>query len=113
MRNAAGIISRPGNGVSPSGYRVIESSGHREIREMSKVMAASSPAAAIFLAATIIGFSGACMKLLVIGAGMMGSAAAYDMARSPLVESVTLADADATRLKRVAVRINTLTGTKK
>ena len=32
------------------------------------------------------------MKLLVIGSGMMGSAAAYDMARSPMVESVTLAD---------------------
>ena len=37
------------------------------------------------------------MKLLVIGAGMMGSAAAFDMARSPAVESVTLADADLER----------------
>ena len=37
------------------------------------------------------------MKLLVIGAGMMGSAAAFDMARSSEVESVTLADADIAR----------------
>ncbi|HWY69952.1 MAG TPA: saccharopine dehydrogenase C-terminal domain-containing protein [Terriglobales bacterium] len=37
------------------------------------------------------------MKLLVIGAGMMGSAAAFDMARSAGVESVTLADADIVR----------------
>ena len=37
------------------------------------------------------------MKLLVIGAGMMGSAAAFDMARSRGVESVTLADADIAR----------------
>lgn len=37
------------------------------------------------------------MKLLVIGAGMMGSAAAFDMARSRGVESVTLADADIER----------------
>ena len=36
------------------------------------------------------------MRLLVIGAGMMGSAAAYDMARSALVESVTLADLEET-----------------
>ncbi len=34
------------------------------------------------------------MKLLVIGAGMMGSAAAFDMARSREIEFVTLADAD-------------------
>src|SRR5690349_6640542 len=34
------------------------------------------------------------MKLLVIGAGMMGSAAAFDMARSREVEFITLADAD-------------------
>src|SRR5665811_112915 len=31
------------------------------------------------------------MKLLVIGSGMMGSAAAYDMARQGHVDSVTLA----------------------
>ena len=34
------------------------------------------------------------MKLLVLGAGMMGSSAAYDMARCGRVEEVTLADAD-------------------
>ena len=39
------------------------------------------------------------MRLLVIGAGMMGSAAAYDMARSPQVESVTLADLEWNRVR--------------
>ena len=34
------------------------------------------------------------MRFLVIGSGMMGSAAAFDMARSRGVTSVTLADAD-------------------
>ncbi len=53
------------------------------------------------------------MKLLVIGAGMMGSAAAYDMARSPEVESVTLADADIARAKEAAIRVNKLTKFKK
>lgn len=53
------------------------------------------------------------MKLLVIGAGMMGSAAAYDMARSPQVESVTLADLDEARVKTVAARINKAIGKKK
>lgn len=53
------------------------------------------------------------MKLLVIGAGMMGSAAAYDMARSGQVESVTLADVDKARVKAVAGRINKQSGTKK
>ena len=48
------------------------------------------------------------MKLLVIGAGMMGSAAAYDMAREESVESVTLADADKKRAKDAAARINKL-----
>jgi lysine 6-dehydrogenase len=46
------------------------------------------------------------MKLLVIGAGMMGSSAAYDMARCARVESVTLADADKNRAKQAAKRIN-------
>jgi hypothetical protein len=32
------------------------------------------------------------MKILVIGAGMMGWAAAFDMVRSPRVETVKLAD---------------------
>jgi len=53
------------------------------------------------------------MKLLVIGAGMMGSAAAYDMARSPQVESVTLADLDKRRVRTATHRINRLSGTKK
>jgi lysine 6-dehydrogenase len=53
------------------------------------------------------------MKLLVIGAGMMGSAAAYDMARAANVESVTLADADAKRAKEAAARVNKLAKTKK
>jgi len=45
------------------------------------------------------------MKFLVIGAGMMGSAAAYDMARQPDAHSVTLADADLRRAREVAARI--------
>src|SRR5947209_16154741 len=45
------------------------------------------------------------MKLLVIGAGMMGSAAAFDMARSSGVESVTLADADIVRGQEAAAFI--------
>jgi len=53
------------------------------------------------------------MKLLVIGAGMMGSAAAYDMARSPQVESVTLADLEKKRVRSAVARINRLLGTKK
>ncbi len=53
------------------------------------------------------------MNLLVIGAGMMGSAAAYDMARSAGVESVTLADTDKDRAKDAAKRVNKLTRGKK
>ncbi len=53
------------------------------------------------------------MRLLVIGAGMMGSAAAYDMARSANVESVTLADMDNGRVKAGVQRIRRLTGSKK
>ncbi len=53
------------------------------------------------------------MKLLVIGSGMMGSAAAYDMARQDQVESVTLADNDRQRAKDVAVRVNRIAGNKK
>ena len=48
------------------------------------------------------------MKLLVIGAGMMGTAAAYDMARSPAVQSVTLADSDPRRAKESVRRIEGL-----
>jgi len=53
------------------------------------------------------------MKLLVIGSGMMGSAAAYDMARQGQVDSVTLADNDVKRAKDVAVRVNRITASKK
>jgi len=53
------------------------------------------------------------MRLLVIGAGMMGSAAAYDMAWSSGVEAVTLADADGKLAKREAARINKMLGSKK
>jgi len=53
------------------------------------------------------------MKLLVIGSGMMGSAAAYDMARQPDVHSVTLADANARLAREVAARINRINGEKK
>ena len=50
------------------------------------------------------------MKILVIGAGMMGWAAAYDMARTPGVEAVTLADSNAQRLSEAVARIDKLTG---
>lgn len=53
------------------------------------------------------------MKLLVIGSGMMGAAAAYDMARNPNVASVTLADANHKLAKDAAARLNKLIGTKK
>jgi lysine 6-dehydrogenase len=53
------------------------------------------------------------MKILVIGSGMMGSAAAFDMARTPQVESVTLADSDAKRVREVAARVNHITKGKK
>jgi lysine 6-dehydrogenase len=53
------------------------------------------------------------MKLLVIGSGMMGSAAAYDMARQDQVDSVTLADNDLKRAKDVAARVNRITAGKK
>jgi lysine 6-dehydrogenase len=53
------------------------------------------------------------MKLLVIGSGMMGSAAAYDMARQGQVDSVTLADNDFKRAKDVAARVNRIIGDKK
>jgi len=53
------------------------------------------------------------MKLLVIGSGMMGSAAAYDMARQDQVDSVTLADNDLKRAKDVAARVNRITADKK
>jgi lysine 6-dehydrogenase len=45
------------------------------------------------------------MKTLVIGAGMMGSAAAYDLANSPGVASVIVADRDGERAMQVAAAI--------
>src|SRR5450631_1710853 len=53
------------------------------------------------------------MKLLVIGSGMMGSAAAYDMARQVHVDSGTLADNDLKLAKEVAARVNRIAGNKK
>lgn len=53
------------------------------------------------------------MKLLVIGSGMMGSAAAYDMARQGHVDSVTLADNNIKLAKDVAARVNRITNDKK
>ena len=44
---------------------------------------------------------------------MMGSAAAYDMARQPDVEAVTLADTEIKRAREVATRVNRMTGQKK
>ena len=46
------------------------------------------------------------MKLLVIGSGMMGSAAAFDMARQDDVTQVTLADADLALAKSAAKRLS-------
>ena len=53
------------------------------------------------------------MRVLVIGAGMMGWAAAFDMARSERVQSVTLADKDAARLGAAVERVNRLAGSNK
>lgn len=53
------------------------------------------------------------MKLLVIGSGMMGSAAACDMALNPDVREVTLADKDLNLAREVAARINQKTGKEK
>jgi len=53
------------------------------------------------------------LRLLVIGSGMMGSAAAFDMACQSQVESVSLADSDLKRAREVAARINKIIGDKK
>jgi lysine 6-dehydrogenase len=53
------------------------------------------------------------MRLLVIGSGMMGSAAAYDMARTAEVSAITLADNDFKRAREVAARVNKITDDKK
>ncbi|MGB8885897.1 MAG: saccharopine dehydrogenase C-terminal domain-containing protein [Candidatus Korobacteraceae bacterium] len=53
------------------------------------------------------------MRVLVIGAGMMGWAAAFDMARTERVQAVTLADNNQRRLSEAVERINRLTGNDK
>src|ERR1039457_3523666 len=53
------------------------------------------------------------MKILVMGAGMMGWAAAFDMARTSRVEAITLADSNSQRLHDAVARINKLTGNQK
>jgi saccharopine dehydrogenase-like NADP-dependent oxidoreductase len=53
------------------------------------------------------------LKLLVIGSGTMGSAAAFDVARQSQVESVSLADSDLKRAREVAARVNKIIGDKK
>lgn len=45
------------------------------------------------------------MRFLVLGAGLQGYAAAYDLARTPGVREVTVADVDATRAARAAGRL--------
>jgi len=50
------------------------------------------------------------MRILVIGAGMMGWPAAFDMARSERVQSVTLADKDELKLGQAVERVNRLAG---
>src|SRR5579862_5425267 len=53
------------------------------------------------------------MKVLIIGAGMMGRAAAYDMARNQRVEAVTLADNDDARLSEAVSQVKRLAGNDK
>jgi len=53
------------------------------------------------------------MRILVVGAGMMGWAAAFDMARNPSVATIMLADSDERRVNEAAARVNQLTGTNK
>ncbi len=45
------------------------------------------------------------MRLIVIGAGMMGTSAAFDMARSPGVKHVTIADIDKKLARRAAEHV--------
>lgn len=46
------------------------------------------------------------MKALVIGAGMMGSAIAYDLSKSSAIQEIILADIDLDKAIKVADRIN-------
>ena len=48
------------------------------------------------------------MRILVIGAGMMGWGAAFDMARNNRVQAITLADKDDVRLRDAVERVNRL-----
>ncbi|MAF26808.1 MAG: saccharopine dehydrogenase C-terminal domain-containing protein [Gemmatimonadota bacterium] len=50
------------------------------------------------------------MNILVLGSGLMGYAAAFDLARSPGVTGVTLADQDAKTLESARSRIAEATG---
>ncbi len=45
------------------------------------------------------------MKFLVLGAGRMGYAVAFDLIRSPRVEQVVLADNNLSQLQRVAEKL--------
>ncbi len=45
------------------------------------------------------------MNFLVLGSGMMGSAIAYDLAQSPGVDRITLADSDLKRVESAAAKI--------
>src|SRR5262249_49017717 len=49
---------------------------------------------------------GRTVKLLVLGAGLQGGAAAFDMLRNPDVERVGLADVSATRLDQARTRLD-------
>ena len=53
------------------------------------------------------------MKILVIGSGMMGRAAAYDMACTEPVQSITLADNNEARLAEAVAYVNQLAGNEK
>ena len=53
------------------------------------------------------------MKLMVIGAGLMGRAAACDMARATRVEAVTLVDIDGRRAAEAAEAANRMAGARK
>jgi len=45
------------------------------------------------------------MRMLVLGAGLQGSACAYDLLQRPEVERVTLADSNERRAREAAARI--------
>ena len=46
------------------------------------------------------------MKILVLGAGLMGRAVAFDMARNPKIEGITIADHDTKMLKETQAVLN-------